>query len=210
MASVTRRHIPAVHFVNGQPGTSSSHVPSNSRPAADNAYAGDYRVPDNHGAPPPSSSSMPAAASNTRQGATNFTLAPALGPSAHQTKHHVAPGQPATQPTMGTLVLQLPRPFPPMQISPAGTDMHVTVHDVWAAARRFRHAAATRDDLETLPEADRRRVKETFFQRVKSNRTPEDGLRRGDFLCGAIITGFVPVADTSGKATIAFALGKAP
>ena len=68
---------------------------------------------------------------------------------------------------------------------------------------------ASREELELLPEEHRRRVKEAYFQRVRSNKSPDDGLRREDFLCGAVIAGFVPVSDTP-TTTIAFALGKAP
>ncbi|KZV61381.1 hypothetical protein PENSPDRAFT_739906 [Peniophora sp. CONT] len=172
--------------------------------AVGNAYAREYGVPNGYGASPHTKDSSRLVPTPR---VTTFDIAPVLKPYGGNAS--VTPAQPATAPTVRTLVLQLPQPFAPVDVSPTGTELHVTVHDVWAAARQFRHAPASREELEALSEADRKRVKETYYQRVGQSRSPTDGLRREDFLCGATIIGFVPVAGTP-DTTIALVLGKAP
>lgn len=117
----------------------------------------------------------------------------------------VTPAQPATMPPLPTLQLWLPVPFESAVISPAANHPHVTVHDVWAALSRFWHMPATRDELNMLPEADRKQVKEAYHQRV-SSMLSADGLRRQDFARGAVMVGVEPIAE----GTIALILGNAP
>lgn len=148
-----------------------------------------------------SSSSVPAPR------VTTYDVAPVLKPYGRTPASvaAVTPSLPATMPPRPFLQLQLPFPFEVITISPLAVYPHVTVHDVWGVLRKFLQTPATREELNALSESARMQVKAAYFQRV-STRSPPDGLRRHDFLRGAVIMGVQPVDDD----TVALALGKAP
>ncbi|VDB96785.1 unnamed protein product [Peniophora sp. CBMAI 1063] len=165
----------------------------------------EYGVPGPHGAPKATVISSGLRSSIPTPHVATLDVAPPLRPY-HQQPDPKAPitsSQPATRPPLRTLQLQLPKPFEPITITSATAFLHATVHDVWAALRRFWHSSATREELYALPETEREEVREAHRQRTAVSASV-DGLRRRDFLRGAVIMGVQPLNDE----TIALVLGK--